>query len=472
MKLLPWLAVTIPACPMLVEVFPDPTDVPDQDGEFVEVRLDATFRADTLTLLMDGKAAVRVPYPEGNRLVLVHDSAFCPVRENVACAVFKESLPNSRESLWKLEAGTCTDSVLVPASKAGKAYQRRGGTDDWEFTAATPGFANAGYEQGIADCGIGALRVVPGEVSAGVFEFRVEGVLDGCDSAQVHAGWLDLMAGVAQSGRLDTLAVSGRFGFGFTARGSVLLQVSLPEDEYPLNDKIDTLLVVPGKAPLVISEVHHCPQEPVPEWVEVFNASRSAVPLSQVGFCGRGGVLGGSGDSLYPLQALLVTRDSLELRRQVGFPDVRIAQVALGYLNNTGGSLALCYGGQVIDSVSWGKGTAVCPAGFSPLSGATDDSPGFVRKAGKKTEAPFTLTLSSRVVRARGVPLRVRVEGEGEVKVRLLDSASREVWNAVAQASSPQWMDVPVQSLGSRGVNYVAARQGDYEKVVGIVLRP
>ena len=128
MKLLPWLAVTIPACPLLVEVFPDPTDVPDQDGEFVEVRLDATFRADTLTLLMDGKAAVRVPYPEGNRLVLVHDSAFCPVRENVACAVFKESLPNSRESLWKLEAGTCTDSVLVPASKAGKAYQRRSET--------------------------------------------------------------------------------------------------------------------------------------------------------------------------------------------------------------------------------------------------------------------------------------------------------------------------------------------------------
>ena len=69
MKLLPWLAVTIPACPLLVEVFPDPTDVLDQDGEFVEVRLDATFRADTLTLFMDGKAAVRVPYPEGNRLV-------------------------------------------------------------------------------------------------------------------------------------------------------------------------------------------------------------------------------------------------------------------------------------------------------------------------------------------------------------------------------------------------------------------
>ena len=469
MKLLPWLAVTISACPLLVEVFPDPTDVPDQDGEFVEVRLDATFRADTLTLLMDGKAAVRVPYPEGNRLVLVHDSAFCPVRENVACAVFKESLPNSRESLWKLEAGTCMDSVLVPASKAGKAYQRRSETDDWEFTAATPGFANAGYELGIADCGIGALRVVSGEVSAEVVNFRVEGLLEGCDSARVYVGWQDLSAGTGAS---DTLAVSGNFDFEIASRGSVHLHVSLPEDEYPLNNEIDTLLVVPGKSPLVISEVHHCPQEPVPEWVEVFNASRVAVPLSQVRLCGRGGALGGSGDSIFPLQAILLTRDSLELRTQVGFPDVRIVQVALGYLNNTGGSLALCYGGQAIDSVTWDKGTAVCPAGFSPLSGSSENSPGFVRKAGDKTEAPFTVTLSSRVVRARGVPLRVRVEGEGEVQVRLLDSASREVWNAVAQASSPQWIDVPVQRLGSRGVNYVAARQGDYEKVVGIVLRP
>ncbi len=469
MKLLPWLAVTIPACPLLVEVFPDPTDVPDQDGEFVEVRLDATFRADTLTLLMDGKAAVRVPYPEGNRLVLVHDSAFCPVRENVACAVFKESLPNSRESLWKLEAGTCMDSVLVPASKAGKAYQRRSETDDWEFAAATPGFANAGYEQGILDCGVGILRVVPEEASAEVVNFRVEGRLEGCESSRVYIGWQDLSAGTKTS---DTLAVSGNFDFEIASRGSVHLNVLLPEDEYPLNNEIDTLLVVPGKSPLVISEVHHCPQEPVPEWVEVFNASRVAVPLSQVRLCGRGGALGGSGDSIFPLQAVLLTRDSLELRRQVGFPDVRIVQVALGYLNNTGGSLALCYGGQVIDSVTWDKGTAACPAGFSPLTGSSENTPGFVRKAGDKTEAPFSVTLSSRVVRARGVPLRVRVEGEGEVQVRLLDSASREVWNAVAQASSPQWMDVPVQRLGSHGVNYVAARQGDYEKVVGIVLRP
>ena len=469
MKLLPWLAVTIPACPLLVEVFPDPTDAPDHDGEFVEVRLDGTFRADTLALFMDGKAAIRIPYPEGNRLVLVHDSAFCPVRENVACAVFKESLPNSRESIWRLEAGTCMDSVLVPASKAGKAYQRRSETDDWEFTAATPGFANAGYEQGIADCGVGILRVVPDEASAEVVNFRVEGLLEGCDSARVYIGWLDLSAGTEAR---DTLAVSGNFDFEIASRGSVHLRLLLPDDEYPLNNEIDTLLVVPGKSPLVISEVHHCPQEPVPEWVEVFNASRVAVPLSQVRLCGRGGALGGSGDSIFPLQAILLTRDSLELRTQVGFPDVRIVQVALGYLNNTGGSLALCYGGQVIDSVTWDKGTAVCPAGFSPLSGLSENTPGFVRKAGDKTEAPFTVTLSSRVVRARGVPLRVRIEGEGEVQVRLLDSASREVWNAVAQASSPQWMDVPVQRLGSRGVNYVAARQGDYEKVVGIVLRP
>ena len=143
-----------------------------------------------------------------------------------------------------------------------------------------------------------------------------------------------------------------------------------------------------------------------------------------------------------------------------------------GYLNNTGGSLALCYGKAVVDSVSWDKNTVACPSGFSPLSGMAEESPGFVRRGGKKAEAPFVLSLSSRVVRVHGAPLRVRIEGEGNVQIRLLDSASREVWNAVVEAGNPQWVEVPVQRLGTRGVNYVAARQGDFEKVVGIVLRP
>lgn len=468
MKLLPWLAVAVPACPLLVEIFPDPVDVPDRDGEFVEVRLDSSFHADSLALFLDGKEALRIPYPEGNRFVLVHDSAFCPSREGVACALFASSLPNSRESAWQLVAGSCHDSVVVPASKAGKAWQRRGETDDWVVAVPTFGFANADYENLEFDCGLGGLAAqVVGDSSAP--HFRVEGWLEGCGNASIRVQWRDLMADAV---RADTLAASGKFVFEIDSRGSVHLNLRLPEDEYPLNNEIDTLLVVPGKSPLVISEVHHCPQEPMPEWVEVYNATREALPAERLSFCGRGGAFGGSGDSIRPLTAVLVTRDSLELRKQVGFDDVRIVQVALGYLNNTGGSLALCYGKAVVDSVSWDKNTVACPSGFSPLSGMAEESPGFVRRGGKKAEAPFVLSLSSRVVRVHGAPLRVRIEGEGNVQIRLLDSASREVWNAVVEAGNPQWVEVPVQRLGTRGVNYVAARQGDFEKVVGIVLRP
>ena len=82
------------------------------------------------------------------------------------------------------------------------------------------------------------------------------------------------------------------------------------------------------------------------------------------------------------------------------------------------------------------------------------------------------MVLSSRVIRAKGQPLRVRVLARDDVVLRLLDSAGRDLWKSTAPANSSVWIDIPVQGLCRRGVNYVAARLGDYEKVVGIVLRP
>ena len=103
---------------------------------------------------------------------------------------------------------------------------------------------------------------------------------------------------------------------------------------------------------------------------------------------------------------------------------------------------------------------------------APENTPGFVSKTGTRAEEPFSLVLSSRVVRAKGPPLRVRVDARDDVVLRLLDSAGRDVWKAVAPANSSVWHDVPVKDRGRRGVNYVSARLGDFEKVVGIVLRP
>ena len=82
------------------------------------------------------------------------------------------------------------------------------------------------------------------------------------------------------------------------------------------------------------------------------------------------------------------------------------------------------------------------------------------------------MTLSSRVVRTKGTPLRVRVEARDDVALRLLDSAGREIWKGIAPAGSSVWIEVPVRERARKGVNYVAARLGDFEKVVGIVLRP
>ena len=73
-------AVPLSACPMFVEFFPDPTEVPDNEGEFVEIRLD-DFRADSLYVSFDQKAPLAFPFPRSaNRMVLVHDSTLCPKR--------------------------------------------------------------------------------------------------------------------------------------------------------------------------------------------------------------------------------------------------------------------------------------------------------------------------------------------------------------------------------------------------------
>ena len=470
MKLLPLLAASVTACPLFVEFFPDPVDVPDKEGEFVEIRLDSTFTADSVAFYLDGKAVLSTAYPEGERLVLVHDSAYCPAGENVACAVLAATLPNSRGSVWKLQAGTCADSAVLPAPKAGKAFQRRGETDDWVLVPATPGYANAEYESGIRDCGLVSVSArLEGADTAVGRVFHVEGWLTGCDGADLRVKSRDLSTGEMHE---DSIEIAGQFRLELPARGSVWLHLALPEDEYPPNNVVDTLLLAGGRSPLAISEVHHCPQEPVPEWVEVYNASRAALPLSRMRFCGRGGTWGSAPDSISPLQAVLLTKDSSELRAHLGFGDVSIVQVSMGYLNNTGGSLSLCFDSQVVDSVSWDKSTATCPDGFSPMAGSPENTPGFVSKAGKKTEEPFSMELSSRVVRAKGLPLRVRVNSNDDVALRLLDSAGRELWKRVAPANSSVWHEIPVQGRCRRGVNYVAARLGDYEKVVGIVLRP
>ena len=95
---------------------------------------------------------------------------------------------------------------------------------------------------------------------------------------------------------------------------------------------------------LYFTEIHHCPAEPEPEWVEVYNASGRPLPIEEYRFCNRSknwsvGKTRGR-DSIAPYETVLFSRDTLLLREYIGFKDVRLIQYAMGYLNNTAGSLA------------------------------------------------------------------------------------------------------------------------------------
>ena len=420
------------SCPMFVEFYPDPKDVSDKEGEYVEILMD-DFRAESLFVRFESKEILAFPWPDAERLVLVHDSAQCaartsvqgssqdslryepqspsqsglqsglrnqdaPRRDVVCGSLGNTTLPNSRESGWKLWAGTCVDSVTVPRPKSGKVIHRVGMTNEWTFAEAS--------------------------------------------------------SAVSENGERDSLMEARMF-----AGGASLLRVT---------------------------EVHHCPEEPMPEWVELHNASAYAFPLDAFRFCDRGGVLGQAGDSILPYQTVLVSKDTASLRVALGIPDIRLIQVSLGFLNNVEGMLRLCFRNDVVDSVVWKKGEVACPSGFNPLTGRREFTPGYQSKNAKAglssatnatgsqvlLNAPFTYKLSSRVVSMRGNPLRVRVESENEVTVGLLDSAGRYVWKAVVPAMSNVWVNVPVQVHLGIGVGYVTFSAGEYENVVGILVRP
>lgn len=465
------------ACPMFVEFFPDPVAVSDQAGEFVEIRLrgatdlpEEAGAFDSLVVQFEGKAALAFPYPRGKRFVLVHDSASCPKVGAVDCGLLGNlSLPNSRESTWRLWAvgkvlsGSmvqCRDSVLLPTPKAGASIQRVKETSRWVVAEPTFGAANSRYELDVQDCGIGPVE---GE---GWFS------LTGCDSAYLRYQVRDLFE---QKNLTDSAWIFGRTQVHYIQGKALWINGVLPEDDFPGNDSLDTLLVQPGFSPVVISEVHHCPQEPEPEWVEVYNRTAYPLPLRKFRFCGRGGEwvqYKPEGDSIAPFQSVILTKDSSSLREFLGYGDVRIIQVALGYLNNSTGSLSVCFGNDTLETVSWDKSTVACPQGFSPLTGKAEHTPGFQKGGQTLSDAPFIYKLSSRVVQREKVPLRVYVESETPVELKLLDSADHMVWRQDVPGGSRNWWNVPLEGMPRMGVGYLSLSSGKYMKIVGFILRP
>ena len=467
------------ACPRVVEVFADPVDRSDREGEFVELRLgdgpeEPPF--DSIAVQFEEKTALLFANPNKSRLVLVHDSAYCPQRESVACGLLGSlSLPNSRSTYWRTwtlrkgEGTACLDSVGLASPKAGSSFQRVKESDRWVVTQPTPGEANPLYEEGVRDCGLDPLEA-SALTSGNGMEWKIRISMTGCDSALLNYRVEDLFGGKVLS---DSSVIYGGLEIPEVGGRALRVRAELPCDEASGNDRLDTLLVSSGNSPLIVSEVHHCPQEPEPEWVEVYNRTGKNLPMEKFHFCGRGGLWSkNSSDSIRPYQSVIFTKDSLGMRDYLGYRDARIVQLSMGYLNNSSGSISVCYGEQVVDSVSWDKSTVACPQGFNPVTGGAEYTPGFQRNANSKKDSPFTYKLSSRVIRRDGTPLRVGVESEFPVDLKLLDSAGHVLWKTRIPPQSNMWWGVPLKDLPKTGVAFISFAAGSYENKVGILLRP
>ena len=201
------------------------------------------------------------------RILLIRDTSLCPRAKGLLCdKLTGAALPNSRESVWSLWAGTCADSAKLPVPKAGKSFVRNGEAfDAWEYASPTPGIPNA-FEKGVQDC---RLEIENLTYSAKGWSGKWK--LSGCDSVFISAHYSSLFS-LADESWNGTLWRDRPQFFEVPLHAEAFhLQVQWPEDDVPGNDGLDSLFADAGSLPVRLTEVHPCPDEGIPEWFEIEN---------------------------------------------------------------------------------------------------------------------------------------------------------------------------------------------------------
>lgn len=473
-------ALALGTCPRFVEILPDPSDVEDSRGEFVEIRLPHTPFRDTVSVYHEEKKVWEGSVPESaDRILLIRDTSLCPKAEKLLCeSLVGSALPNSRKAVWKLRSGSCEDAAELPVPKSGYSFVRNDSAfNAWSFALPTPGFPNGDFESGVNDC---RLRIDTLFVEASVW--KGEWTLLGCDSARIQASFRseNSLSENSWTGLLER-DVRSRFDTRLSAKALEIV-ASWPPDDIPGNDTLDTLVALAGNFPLRFSEVHPCPEEGVPEWVEIYHEGSREISLSGMRLCGnRNAKL--PDVKIGSRESVVLTKDTLGMRNFVGNDDVRILAVNFGYLKNGSDSLSLCYGEEKVDSVAWGKLARIqtrCPAGFSTATGREENSPGFQTPGSLASdsggELPFRVEWNARIFsrKNRANPLMVRVESREEVLVELISGKGNLLWKKTLapDAAGNRWTEIPLLDKGFPGPNFLRISQKNSEKRIGIILRP
>ena len=466
------------ACPYFSEILPDPQEVEDARGEFAEIRLPEKFRRGTLSVVNEQKKVWSgIVSDTVKRILLIRDTSLCPLLKGLLCRPLTgTALPNSREAMWTLSSPSCADTAKLPIPKAGESFVRSGEAfDAWEWEKPSPGIPNGIFEKGIADCHLNIDTLIYAENG-----WRGEWTLSGCDSAEIDAKFSGITAFAEKEWR-GTLfrGVRSPF-FTYLTADAFHLTVKLPEDDVPGNDFVDSLFAKPGAFPVRFTEVHPCPEEGMPEWIEIYNPALREVSLAQMSSC-KDKTQFPSAVSIQKHESIVLAKDTAAMRLYVGNSEVKILPVNFGYLKNAADSLYLCYGKEKVDSVFWGKLTQIqpkCPAGFAVASGRSEDSPGFQTPGSlaRDTALPFQVEWNARVFSRKksANPLMVRIRSELSVTVELISGKGDLLWKKElpAEASGNAWTEIPLLQKGFPGANFLRFSAGSHEKRVGVVLRP
>ncbi len=461
-------------CPFFNEFLPDPTEVVDTKGEFVEIRMGSNSIEDTLFVRFENKTELYFTDLKAPRLLLHRDTLECITTELLDCRELRSpALPNTRESYWSLRTKDCVDTAYLPIPKPGKSFQRVDKQyDSWVLTEVSPGDANSQYELDIQDCGIEIQRIKQKEN-----RWSVLLKLNLCDSTTVTTQFFPLMLrGKVHQKTLsikDTIWVDSYFDnpyFRFIAE--------LNADENKSNNRVDTILYSHHRKPVYITEIHHCPEDPVPEWVEVYNEGNIALALKDFSFQNRGIIYATENDSIYSKESLILTKDTTAFRAAYSIRDISLKRAALGYLKNASDTLVLLYKNSVMDSVTWSKELGIpCPNGFNPLSQKIENTPGFQGSAShtqKDQKTPFDFKVNTRILSktASDQSLRVWIESSDSVFVELLSAQGNLLWSQKQSPFNLNWLYIPLREKGSLGAHYIRLSVGHYEKMVGVILRP
>jgi len=120
----------LPECPYFNEFFPDPVEVPDNEGEYLSVKWESSVVPwDTIYFQMEENRvfAVYVPPDSFFTELILHRGApeACPIKSGLFCLPLTGSaLPNTRASVWNLAADICRDTAYLPVPKAGMVIRR------------------------------------------------------------------------------------------------------------------------------------------------------------------------------------------------------------------------------------------------------------------------------------------------------------------------------------------------------------